>query len=34
VESAVIAAGAKLLPLQVDRGGVFLECDAEDPSNP
>jgi len=33
IESAVVAAGAKLLPLQVDRRGVFLKSDAEDSSN-
>src|ERR1700726_3831911 len=29
VESAVIAAGAKLLPLRINRGGVLLQSDAE-----
>jgi D-glycero-alpha-D-manno-heptose-7-phosphate kinase len=29
VESAVIAAGAKLLPLRIDRGGVLLQSGAE-----
>ena len=34
VEAAVAAAGAQLLPLQIDRGGVFLQTDAENSSNP
>jgi len=29
VEAAVVTAGAKLLPFQIDRGGVFLRSDAE-----
>ncbi len=33
VEAAVIAAGAKLLPLQIDRGGVLVQSDAGDPMN-
>ena len=33
VEAAVVAAGAKLLPLQIDRGGVLLQSDIEDSSN-
>src|ERR1700722_5023146 len=28
VEAAIVAAGAKLLPVQIDRGGVFLRSDA------
>jgi D-glycero-alpha-D-manno-heptose-7-phosphate kinase len=28
VEAAIVAAGAKLLPLQIDREGVFLQSDA------
>jgi D-glycero-alpha-D-manno-heptose-7-phosphate kinase len=34
VEAAIIAAGAKLLPLQIDRRGVSLKSDAEVSSNP
>jgi len=29
VEAAVVVAGAKLLPLQIDRGGVLLQSDTE-----
>jgi D-glycero-alpha-D-manno-heptose-7-phosphate kinase len=33
VEAAVIAAGAKLLPFQIDRAGVSLETDADRVTN-
>jgi D-glycero-alpha-D-manno-heptose-7-phosphate kinase len=33
VEAAVVAAGAKLLPLQIDRGGVFEQSDTAGSSN-
>ena len=33
VEAAVVTAGAKLLPVQIDRGGVHLQADAEGYSN-
>jgi D-glycero-alpha-D-manno-heptose-7-phosphate kinase len=32
VEAAVVAAGARLLPLRIDREGVHLHSDAADPS--
>ena len=33
VEAAVVAAGAKLLPLRIDRGGVLVQSDADSPPN-
>src|SRR6202521_4510778 len=33
VEAAVAAAGAKLLPLRIDRGGVLLQSSADGPPN-
>jgi len=33
VEAAVVAAGAKLLPLQIDRGGVLLQSDVDGSPN-
>lgn len=33
VEAAVLAAGAKLLPVRIDRGGVFLQSDADSSPN-
>jgi D-glycero-alpha-D-manno-heptose-7-phosphate kinase len=33
VEAAIVAAGAKLLPLQIDRGGVLVQSDKDGPSN-
>jgi D-glycero-alpha-D-manno-heptose-7-phosphate kinase len=33
VEAAVVAAGAKLLPLQIDRGGVLRQSDTDSASN-
>jgi D-glycero-alpha-D-manno-heptose-7-phosphate kinase len=33
VEAAVTAAGAKLLPFQIDRDGVFVKADADDNPN-
>jgi hypothetical protein len=33
VEGAVVAAGAKLLPFQIDPGGVLVQSDTENSSN-
>jgi hypothetical protein len=33
VETAVVAAGAKLLPIQIDRGGVVVKACAEGEEN-
>ena len=33
VEAAVVAAGAKLLPVRIDRGGVLVQSDADSPPN-
>src|SRR5580700_4502416 len=33
VEAAVLAAGASLLPLRIDRGGVVLQSDADGPAS-
>ncbi len=33
VEAAVVATGAKLLPLRIDRGGVVVQADADSPPN-
>ncbi len=33
VEAAIVAAGATLLSVRIDRGGVFLQCDADAPPN-
>ena len=33
VEAAIVAAGAKVLPLRIDRGGVLVQSDADSPPN-
>ena len=33
VEAAIVAAGATLLPLRIDRGGVVVQADADSPTN-
>jgi D-glycero-alpha-D-manno-heptose-7-phosphate kinase len=33
VEAAVVATGAKLLPLRIDRSGVLVQADADSPPN-
>ena len=32
VETAITSEGAKLLPLKIDRGGVLVQTNADDPS--